>query len=260
MAITFQELFADRTEAVGVRPSAEIAHLATTSEGEDETAVLLSADATLPPTYNGLLRTSIAIEERINNAQWRLVASYELKESVWSFDTGGGQQHITQSLSTVGRYGPGASTKLGGAINYDGQNVNGVDIVVPVYAFSETHYFTDAQVTPAYKATLFNLTGTVNNASWRGFSAGEVLFLGASGSKRGNDLWELQFRFSASPNKSDIQVGEITGIAKKGWEYLWVLYAEDVDDTAKSIVKKPIGVHVERVYPTSDFTALGLGV
>ncbi len=86
-----------------------------------------------------------------------------------------------------------------------------------------------------------------------------MLFLGASGSKRGNDLWELQFRFSASPNKSDIQVGEITGIAKKGWEYLWVLYVEDVDESAKSIVKKPIGVHVEQVYENGDFSLLGIG-
>ena len=32
-----------------------------------------------------------------------------------------------------------------------------------------------------------------------GLAAGECLFLGASGSKRGEDDWEIAFRFAASP-------------------------------------------------------------
>jgi len=38
-----------------------------------------------------------------------------------------------------------------------------------------------------------------------------------------------------------------------------VLYVEDVDESAKSIVKKPIGVHVEQVYENGDFSLLGIG-
>jgi len=62
-----------------------------------------------------------------------------------------------------------------------------VDITVPVYSFSETHYNSLAFVTESYKQTLFGLTGKVNNAAFKGFAAGEVLFLGASGSKRGDE-------------------------------------------------------------------------
>jgi len=71
-------------------------------------------------------------------------------------------------------------------------------------------------VTPAYKTTLFALTGTVNSGAFEGFAAGEVLFLGASGSKRGEEDWEITYRFAASPNATDIQVGHIVVAAKKG--------------------------------------------
>ena len=121
-----------------------------------------------------------------------------------------------------------------------------MDITVPVYNFSETHYLADAAVTGSYKSTLRSLTGRVNNASFKGFAAGEVLFLGASGSKRGDDDWEITFRFAASENRSSITVGDITGVAKKGWEYMWVRYADAEDATAKAIVKKPVAVYIGR--------------
>ena len=130
---------------------------------------------------------------------------------------------------------------------------------MPVYNFSETHYIAAENVTQAYKAILFALTGRLNAAPFRGFAAGEVLFLGASGSKRGEEDWEITFRFAASPNVSGLSVGNITGIIKRGWDYLWVRY-EDVEDTAaKAIVKRPVAAYVERVYYDGDYSALGIG-
>lgn len=111
-------------------------------------------------------------------------------------------------------------------------------------------------VTPAYRGTLFNLTGKVNNASFKGLAAGECLFLGASGAKRGSDDWEITFRFAGSPNRTGITVG---GISKKGWEYLWVRYA-DVEDTASNtLVKRLVAAYVEKVYEEGNFAALGIG-
>ena len=91
------------------------------------------------------------------------------------------------------------------------------------------------------------------------FAAGEVLFMGASGSKRGSDDWEITFRFAASPNKTGLTVGDIVGIDKKGWEYMWVRYADAEDAAAKAIVKKPVAVYVEKVYEEGDFSTLGIG-
>ncbi|HYD00135.1 MAG TPA: hypothetical protein VEB22_02830, partial [Phycisphaerales bacterium] len=113
--------------------------------------------------------------------------------------------------------------------------------------------------TSGYKGTLFALTGRTNSGGFRGFAAGEVLFLGASGSKRGDTGdWEITFRFAASPNATGLSVGTITGVAKKGWEYLWVRYADVQDATTKAIVKRPAAVYIERVYEAGNFGALGI--
>ena len=130
---------------------------------------------------------------------------------------------------------------------------------MPVYQFSETHYLDDAVVTGAHKATLFAITGTVNNAWFKGFAAGECLFLGASGSMRGGGDWEITFRFAASPNVTGLSIGPIFGIDKKGWEYLWVRYADVEDEDAKMLVKRPISAYVEQVYNLTNFAGLGIG-
>jgi hypothetical protein len=54
-------------------------------------------------------------------------------------------------------------------------------------------------------------------------------------------------------------VGDISGISKKGWEYLWVQYAADVDNETKQVIKKPVAVYIEKVYPSGSFGALGIG-
>jgi len=268
------ELFDDRREVID--KSAEVHYLATGVD--DEAAVRALADDGIPGSiasdaYTLYLR-EVEIEERVNETSWKIVARYRKPSWSWpehlspdsrfAFDTGGGTQHITQSVATVGRYGPKASAKLGGAIGFDGKNVKGCDIVVPVYNFHEVHYFSDDDVTAAYKHTLFELTGTVNDDDFKGFSAGEVLFRGASGSRQGDDpsdLWEITYRFAASPNEDDLEVGDISGIEKEGWQYLWVQYADEADDDTQQLVKKPVAAYVEKVYRYyGDFSALGIGV
>jgi len=89
-----------------------------------------------------------------------------------------------------------------------------------------------------------------------------VLFLGASGSRRGlssSDDWEVTFRFAASPNRWDVTVGAITGIRKRGWEYLWVRYEDDEDEDTEQLIKRPVAVYVEQVYEYGDFRRLGIG-
>jgi len=183
----------------------------------------------------------------------------ETGESTFSFETGGGTQHITQSLSTINSYGT-SPEDYKGAIGVEGEgkdiNVQGCDITVPVYNFSETHYLSNATVDSAYKSTLYSLTVKVNNAGFKGFDAGEVLFLGASGSKRGDEDWEITFRFAASPNKTGLSAGDISGIAKKGWEYLWIRYG--LKEGSSAYIVQPIAAYVEQVYESGDFSGLGI--
>ena len=264
MAITVTEKFGSRETNEGESPSIDL--LYTIKGSDDDIEVKANLLAASPVLYDGLVRQTAHIDQ-IGPLLWDGSVRYgerkrpETGDSSFSFDTGGGTQHITQSLETLGSYAPPGKTPpdFQGAIGATGESVEGVDVTVPVYNFSETHYVAAESVTGAYKATLFALTGRVNVAPFRGFAAGEVLFLGASGSKRGEEDWEITFRFAASPNATGITVGEITGISKRGWDYLWVRYQDAEDSTAKALVKRPVAAYVERVYYDGDFSGLGIG-
>jgi hypothetical protein len=61
----------------------------------------------------------------------------------------------------------------------------------------------------------------------------------------------------ASKNVTGKKIGDISGIAKRGHEYLWVRYEDAVESNV--LMKKPKAVYVNRVYKDSDFSALGIG-
>ena len=273
MAIEVREKFESRKlvkTTTGSNSSAELAFVVLGTD--DDIAARNALEAHSPANYATLPRQSVQVEPLGPNLWDGLVrygqesTSNQLQtgESTFSFDTGGGTQHITQSLQTVGRFPASGQTApdFKGAIGVTPDAVEGVDITVPVYQFSETHYKPDSQVTGAYTGVLFDLTGKVNGDTFKRFAPGEVLFLGASGSKRvqmGEDAdWEITYRFAASPNRSGVSIGGISGISKKGWEYLWVRYADHADPLAKALVKRPIAAYVERVYESGNFAALGL--
>jgi hypothetical protein len=207
------------------------------------------------------------VDEDADDGKWNVIVRYGIRPplsaglSSYSFETTGGTQHTTQSLQTVGVYAPSGRTapNMHGAIGVTHDRVEGVDITVPVYHFSETHTLSIVFVNNSYLGTLFNLTGTVNNARFRGFQAGECLFHGVTGSKHGYDNWELTYRFSALPNRTDLVVGGITRIAKRGWDYLWVRYEDSEDSVAHTVVKRPTAVYVEQVYYFTNFAKLGIG-
>jgi len=271
--IRVEQGFFDRTQAVdsdGAYTTASVPYFAfnATSEEDAVASVYQSAAA----SFNGLALDSVELDERINETTFKIVAKYKPVEDstddgepepdpVFSFDTGGGTQHITQSIMNVGRH-PSDAPDFGGAIGYDGETVAGVDIAQPVSNFSETHYFRDGRITTTYKKGVASITGTMNNAHFRGYAQGEVLFLGASGTKRGEgtrSLWEVTFKFAVSPNRRNIKVGSITVPQKYGWDYMWVRYADHVDDTKKTLLKKPVAAYIERVYMISNFGTLGIG-
>ena len=266
MPITVEEKASSPTITSGDNPSAELSYVirGTTDEFDARTELETVSLA----VFDGLVRTDVRVTATESPSVWDGEVAYalpsfdqpEVGESTFSFDTGGGTQHLTQSLATVASYAPPSETApdFKGAIGVTADSVEGVDIVVPVYQFSETHVLPDATVTDAYKAVLMIMTGRVNSDVFRSFAAGSVLFLGAAGAKRGDGDWEITFRFAVSPNLGTINVGDITGITKKGWEYLWVRYEDVEDAAAQTIVKQPVAAYVERVYLELPFTTLGI--
>ncbi len=79
--------------------------------------------------------------------------------------------------------------------------------------------------------------------------------MGVSGGKHGRTgVYELCFKFAASPNKTGIAIGGISGIAKKGWDYLWVRYEKNTSND--SLVQIPKAVYVHQVYESGDFASV----
>lgn len=268
MTITVKEKYDSRESTTGDSGTVDLKYIiqGTSDDIEAKTAL---GDST-PSIYDGLTRQSRHVEavgDPTMSLTWEGTVRYGKKESApetgdssYSFETAGGTQHITQSIETIASYAAeGTAPDFDGAIGVTKDSVEGVDITLPIFNFSETHYFDDEDVTDSYKALLFHKTGMYNNDSFKGFDPGEVLFLGASGSKRGQGDWEISFRFAASQNRTDIMVGSIGPISKKGWEYLWVRYEDSEDTTANALIKKPVAAYVEKVYYGTDFTSIGIG-
>jgi hypothetical protein len=145
------------------------------------------------------------------------------------------------------------------AIGVTDDSVEGIDIKTSQLSFSVTHYLPVALMTRSYVGALFDLTGKVNGADWWFFKAGEILLEGVSGSKRGADDWELSFKFNASENQTDIDLGnEIIVGEKEGHEYLWIMYRDSNDAAAKRRTKVPFAAYTAQVYRYGDFSKLGL--
>ncbi len=236
----------------------------------NEAMVKAYATAAIPgmvSTLAGILwRQDLRVEEQ-GHALFHVVAPYARNKQDTgsvrlSFSTTGGTIHITNSKSPVARY-PSTATDFKGAINVHGKGgelqVDGTDVVLPATKLSYTFRHPQGVINEAKIRYLSEITGMVNSDAWRGFAAGEALFLGASGSDGSDAEAEVTYEIAYSKNASGLSVGDIAGIAKKGHEFSWISY-EDAEDTTsdpgKTLpTKKPKAVYIDRVYDTLPFAA-----
>ena len=163
----------------------------------------------------------------------------------------------------INSYAPDGKTPADfkGLINVqpDG-SVEGVDVPFPVGTFSYTFRTSNATVTQAYQDGIENLLETpINASSFFGRPAGEVRFMGASGRQvfgRNYDF-SITFRFKRRKNKTGIAIGDMTGITKDGWDYLWQHPGRKDNPATKQFEMVPKSVYVNRVMQRGDFSVLG---
>lgn len=268
------ERVGSRNTTIGAeRQSVELQFMLTGTEDDLAVRDFLNDADEIPDTYGDASFESYNIRH-LGSGIWEVTAVYNTTALVtttqaqFSFETGGGTQHILFSKRTVASYPLEVAPDFKQAIGATDDAIEGCDVVAPQFHFAETHFRTD--VSDTYKRTLARLTACVNSAPFRGFEAGEVLFLGASGSRRGTDNWEVGYRFAVqlnvaapedtSPPGPGIVIGDLPAFGKKGWHYLWVRFDESVDTTAKMLVKRPRFAFIEQVYDEVDFAALELDV
>ena len=267
MAVRLVELISSRHITQGDGAGRELIYRASGSASSDR--VLGEVILQTPLAIEGLTRSSIEVTpevvDTILNTGTHLVTVRYVEPAITtqSFDTTGGQFHLTQSLQTMDAVS-GSSTFPppfnDRAIGATKDRVEGVDITVPIFTFSESYQFPAATITPSYRGKIFRLTGRVNDKVFRGFAPGECLFLGAVGSTDQKGRFNLEYRFAASPDEENIEIGDSIIVPfKSGWDYLWVRYFQEVDEDTDTFVSVPEAAYVERVYKEGDFSELGLG-
>ena len=264
--LSIYEAFPSRSMSTGERPTLDVNYIL--SGTADETIAREFLAGWTATVQCGLLRQSMQMQQTTPDT-WECTVRYgawkepEAGDWKWDFDASGTSQKITQSKANIHNYAPAGETApdFKGAIGVTDDSVEGCEIIVPQFKWTETHQLSNETVTWGYSQTLYDLVGKTNDDHFRGFSDNQMLFHGARGSQsaKNPDLVEMTFSFAASRDATALAVGEITGIAKKAWEYLWVRYGTVEDAAAKRLVKRPTSVHIERVYDEADFSDLGIG-
>jgi len=182
-------------------------------------------------------------------------------DEVTTFTTGGGSTRLKQALRHVESYAPDGETAPdhGGAINVTDQGIEGVEIIVPAWTMRIEKLFDSVQVTQGFLNGIFEATGGVNNASFRGFNPGELLLARVDGQPASEESYRISYDLIGSANVTDLTVGTITGISKEGHDYLWSEHETKIENEGTSdarAVRKLKAIHIEEVYPRVDLSGL----
>lgn len=178
--------------------------------------------------------------------QWTLGASPA------AVSTSGGKWVLVASINAVG-----TADSFKQAIGVTTSGVAGADIYTPAVSFSvvtQADPFNLPQI-----RVLRDLTATVNNATWYGFDAGEVLYLGCSTQVGVANKWTLTHKFAIGKNVLACPVSDTLVVPlKPAWDYLWCTYQAATG--AGQVLQVPKAAYVEQVYRYTDFSLLGIGV
>jgi hypothetical protein len=178
------------------------------------------------------------------------------------YRTTGQTARIIQGFGTVYANAlVGSPPNFNGLVGVTRDGVEGVDVPIPSFAFSIDYRF--SSISQAYLYLCHQLTGCVNNATFLGFAAGELLFTGIDGEvgmTSGGAIVlsssPISFNFEASPNQSGLQVGPFTIPFKYGWDYLWPRTVEEASNDA--VIRTTTSVHIDRVLRWADLSMLGI--
>ena len=203
----------------------------------------------------------------------------EAMEVKWAFSTTGGTTKIAQALSHVASYGmqltsgPGAGGYAAppnhyGTIGVDEDgNVEGCEVVIPNFKWTETWQLPGAMVPFGYTQTCEQLTGSVNQATFRNRNAGCVRFDGTEGmqSIKTSNIVEITYSFASTPavipiNAPNIQDSSGNPPQASGWQYVWFEYQTIADSNANRRAETaPRRTRRAPVYNATDFSQLLIG-
>ena len=232
---------------------------------------MLAALADAPTTVDDCSRSGVRFEKYDGSGNLEVSVLYSNSdasgggsddgESTVSFDCGGGSKHLNYAISDKIIKG---DKKSGGAINWNGKagsdmEISGIDIPTAQLRETYTKMMSLSRITTSYKRKVAELVGKVNSSSFKGWSAGEVMFLGMSYSApdSASQRVAVTFNFLIQPNEKNVKVaGE--SVSKKGFEYVWAI-SKSVVDSATNMPKLEVeALYLATVCEEGNFSVLGL--
>lgn len=217
-------------------------------------------------TYDGLGRESIS-RVRMGNEEWEFTLSYSEKvPDVGSFtvsiDTSGGQVVQTSAYDQTAYAASGqTAVDYGNSIDVQDNKPQGVQRIIPALKISIRAKIATAYVQSpmAYSRLIANATGTTNDTAWEGFAVGELLFIGANGEVVSEEPM-LTFDFLASQNATGVSIGDVTGIAKEGHQFIWFDFIDSEDSGTNRLTTKPRAAYVGQIYGAANHGLMKIGV
>ena len=251
---------------------------------QNDAEACTSAYAFAPEEFSEIPKKSVAISERLTDTAWKIEVHYgtedkssgggdsgdETDEATMNFDCSAGTKHMTQAIRQTCVFAGTGETKESAAvaaavpIGWNGKDGSeseaaGVDVSIGELRETYTKTMSKSKVTgTSWKRKVAELVGKVNSGSFKGWSAGEVMFLGCSYSAptKGSKKVAVSFHFAIRLNESKAVVaGENIG-NKKGFEYLWALTDDEVKDGER--VRKVRKIYKAEVCETDGFGGLGI--
>ena len=183
-----------------------------------------------------------------------------------SFDCGSGTKHVVTAIKQTKVYPSGSSTDdAGGLIGWNGKpgsdaEFAGVDVPTADMHEVYTKYIRTSRLTTAYKRILCELYGKVNSKDFKGWKAGEAMFVGASYSAPidGREKVLVTFNFRIIPNETNAKVSGHNIGSKKGWEYVWARSKTENDSTNHKPKVVTEGIYKAEVCEYADVARLGI--
>ena len=274
MAVKVELSYAEHPKAIdkkGNYTSIEVQYLVFGVTTEEEALTAVHGKA--PAESKGLPLDSIEIDTRETNDTFRVNAIYREEEvdvgdsggddddetPTESFDCGGGTKHLLYSFGQKKVYG---DKDAGGAIGWNGKSgddceIAGVDVPTAQLRETYTKPMRVSTLTTAFKRKVAALVGKVNSGSFKGWNAGEVMFLGMSYSTPAKKAKKVTvtFNFAIQPNESGVKIAG-KSVTKKGFEYVWAISKTVASSGSPKLEVE--GIYVDQVCEYASFSGLGL--
>lgn len=143
-----------------------------------------------------------------------------------------------------------------GLIGLNKDKIEGADILAKGLKFNITGYYTADIWSISVLLTFYSLQATYNNATFKGFSAGEVLLESISAQGDQYKLIPVTFSFVAKPNISGLVDLPFPTLTALGHHLVDYSYIDDPDNDFP--IQIPKFRYIHRVYEPGNFSLLGI--